>query len=261
MGGDWQATKDSFHELFGWDVDAKIHENRLRPLRAAALAAPARAFMFNLRNVDNLLLSPFLIAADGVQQFYWTLKYIRAGNLRLISALKGDMPPEAVATDQTARIIEANSSIREFLATPGALEEFAEQIDARLRRLAERKDFQTAMRVQLLSSLVLLWTTYETLRNDLQPIRKTYSVPAGTLSLPQPDADQLAKLKEYRNVIDHRAAVVDDRFVKRVGLQHSGEYLEVNSQTASHFFNTVAKIGVDMFLAVDRHIKANPLTH
>lgn len=261
MGSDRHATNDSFHELFGWDVDASIHENRLRSLGAAALAAPARAFVFNLRNVDNLLLSPFLIAADGVQQFYWTLKYIRAGNMRLVSALKGDIPPEAVAADQTARIIEANSSLREFLATPGSLDEFAGQIDARLQRLAERKDFQTAMRVQLLSSLVLLWTTYETFRNELQPIGKTFSVPAGMLSLPQSDADQLANLKEYRNVIVHRAAVVDDRFVKRVGLQRSGEYIEVTSQIVSHFFNIVAKIGVDMFLAVDRYIRANPLTH
>ena len=85
-----------------------------------------------------------------------------------------------------------------------------------------------------------------------------YSVPAGTLSLPQADADQLTKLKEYRNVIVHRAAIVDGRFVRRVGLQHSGEHLEVNSKMASHFFNTVAKIGVDMLLAVDRHVKATP---
>jgi hypothetical protein len=261
MGSDGSVTKDSFHELMGWDVDVGICENRLRSVRAAALVAPARAFAFNLRNVDNLLLSPFLIAADGVQQFYWTLKYIGAGNMRLISALKGDLPPEALVPDQTARIIEANSSIREFLATPGAQEEFAEQIDARLRQLTERKDFKTAMRVQLLSSLVLLWTAYETLRNDLQQIGKTHAVPAGTLSLPKADADQLAKLKEYRNITVHRSAVVDDRFVTRVGLQRPGEALEINSKTASYFFNSVAKIGVDMLLALDHHIEANPLTH
>ena len=47
----------------------------------------------------------------------------------------------------------------EFLAKPGAMEEFAGQIDTRLRRLMEMKDFQSAMRVQSLFSLVLLWTT------------------------------------------------------------------------------------------------------
>lgn len=251
-----------FHDLFGWEAETKTHKKQLRTLRTPALVPPARAFVFNLRSIDNLLLSPFLIAADGVQQFYWTLKYIRAGNMDLISVLKGDMPPEDVR-DRDAKIIDANASVGEFLATPKGLEEFAGQIDVRLQRLAERKDFQVAMRVQLLSSIVLLWTAYETLRTDLKPIvKKLYSLATGKqLCLPQQDADQLARLKEYRNVIVHRAGVVDDRFVTRVGLQRSGEYIEVGSQTASHFFNSVARIGVNMLLAVDSHVANNPLTH
>jgi hypothetical protein len=251
--------KDSFRELMGWDADLKTVENRLRSVKAAALAAPARAFLFNLRAVDNLLLSPFLIAADGVQLFYWTLKYVRAGNMRLISVLNGGMPPEAFASDRAGQITEANSYMRERLDEPGALEEFVEQIDASLRRLIEREDFKTAMRVQLLSSVVLLWMTYETLRNDAHLIGKTYAVPAGMFDLPKSDVDRLSGIKEYRNVIVHRAAVVDDRFVTRVKLQRPGEQLEINSKTASHFFNSVGTIGADMLLALDRHIKNNPL--
>jgi hypothetical protein len=258
MGKEGQAAKDSFHEFMGWGVDVKIYENRLLSLRAASLVFPARAFVFNLRNVQNLLHSPFLIAADGVQQFYWTLKYLNAGSMRLVAALKGDTPPETAATQRTARIIEANSSMREFLSTPSGLEEFAEQIDTRLRQLAEREDFQNAVRVQLLSSLVLLWTSYETLRNDLRLIGKTHTVPGGALSPPNPDADQLANLKEYRNVVVHKAAVVDDRFVARVGLQHSGENLEVNSRMVSHFLDTVAKTGVDMLITVDSLLEPAP---
>ena len=75
-------------------MDVKIYVDRLRSVRAAALAAPARAFLFNLSSIDNLISSPFLIAADGVQLFYWTVKYTGAFNKRIVSVLKGGLPQD-----------------------------------------------------------------------------------------------------------------------------------------------------------------------
>jgi hypothetical protein len=253
--------KDPFSKLVGWDVELGVYENRLRSVRAAALAAPTRAFLFNLRSIDNLLLSPFLIAADGVRQFYWTLKYVGAGNKRIVSVLKGEMPAADLKSGPDTKISEAEVSLREFLATPEGLQEFAEQIDTRLRSLVERKDFQIAMRVQLLSSVVLLWTAYETLRNDLQQVGKTYSIPSATITLAPADADQLNKLKEYRNVIVHKAGIVDNKFVARVGLHRPGETIDIDAEKASGFFDAVAKPCAQMLLAVNHYIESNPLTH
>src|SRR6266496_3771831 len=101
----------------GGDIEIGPFENRLRAIRVAALTSPTRAFIFNLQSVDHLLHSPFLIAADGVGQFYWTLKYIGAGKARVASVLNGEMSPDSFVPAMATKINEAEWRLREFLAT------------------------------------------------------------------------------------------------------------------------------------------------
>jgi hypothetical protein len=66
-------SSDFLAEVLGWDVSFEKWQERLHAIRMGTLIKPVNAFAFNLKSIDNLLLSPFLIAADGVHLFYWTL--------------------------------------------------------------------------------------------------------------------------------------------------------------------------------------------
>jgi hypothetical protein len=239
----------------GWDVDLRKQEQKLGRIRSPKLAEVVRAFIFNLRNVDSLLISPALVAADGVSLFYWTLKYLKASTSHALLSSTGEKPTGRSLMSRGARISEANSLMREFLDAPGTTEELAEQIDNRLRQLVQREDFASAMRVQLLSSTVLLWTAYETLRNDLRPIARSYGYSSDNLRPSRGEKGRMANLKEYRNVIVHQAAAVDKRFVDRVGLQQVGEQLKIDGRAASQFFESVCHVGIVMLRALDRRIQ------
>ena len=251
--------EDTFALLLEWDIDRRLVEKQVRKTKAAVLVRPAGAFLANLQNIDNLLLSPFVVAADGVHQFYWAMEYVGAYAKQLASMLKGEAPVELVESrGQKDRILEANGSFRELLSTPEGLDNFAHQIDARLKELVQRPEFRAAIRVQLLSATVLIWAAYETLCEDLRPIRKRYqcSDAPGT----EKDLAGLRVLKEYRNLIVHRAAVVDEKFKRRTASEQPiGAPLIISTKMVAGFFNSVAEVGITSLSTLDELVQNQPL--
>ena len=107
---------------------------------------PATAFLSNIESVDALRMLPFIVAAEGVRLFYWSLKYART----LFS--------EASIED---RIAEANASLQEHLTKEGKVDEFAEMIDRTIEGAMRNDDCKHGYQIYLRSSLTLVWGAFE----------------------------------------------------------------------------------------------------
>ncbi len=165
-----EDSGEHYRKMLDWGFDVSSLRECVTSIRSTVLLPAASAFATNFENIDSLQMMPFMIAADGIKRFYFTLKYVRTGIDQVVSALKGGQVPSALSVDLAdtkARIREADKLFRSFLQQEGGLEEFASQIDSSLSDLVQQEVFQTSIRVLLTSSTTLIWTAFECLARDL----------------------------------------------------------------------------------------------